>query len=166
MRIIVILFLSVLPFSSFSQRATQAQISWVSLKKAKVLAKEINKPILVYFYKKDCQYCDKMKRETLSDVSVINIINNNFVPVKIDSRTKDTIHYNNKAYGNQQPESSGRYDWRHDFYAEVAAFDRNGTSQSTTPTIALFNPNFEKITIFPGNHPKQLLLRKINKFIN
>jgi len=71
------------------------------------LAKEKNKPILVYFYKKNCQYCDKMKRETLSDVSVINIINNNFIPVKIDSRTKDTIYYNNKAYGNQQPESSG-----------------------------------------------------------
>jgi hypothetical protein len=40
MRIIVILFLSVLPLLSFSQRATQTQISWVSLKKAKVLAKE------------------------------------------------------------------------------------------------------------------------------
>jgi thioredoxin-related protein len=105
-----------------------------------------------------------MKKETLSDPAVIKIINNNFFPVMIDSRTKDTIIYNGIAYGNQQPESSGRYDWRHDFYAEVAAFTRNKTSQITTPTIVLFNNKFEKIVNMPGNHPKELLLRKLRNY--
>ena len=164
MRILTILFLSILPFLSFSQRASKSEISWISLENAKLEAKKNNKKILVYFYKKDCPYCDKMQKETLSDRSVVNIINNNFLAVKIDSRTKDTIYYENKAYSNQQPVEHG-YTFRHDFYAEIATFTQNNTSQSTTPTIALFNSNFKKITIFAGNHPKPYLLRKINKFI-
>jgi thioredoxin-related protein len=168
MKKLVFFLLIILPLFVFSQGAVKAvknEIAWMSLEKAQVLAKKNNQKILIFFYKKDCEYCEKMKKETLSDLTVINIINNNFFAVKIDSRTKDTIMYNGKAYGNQQPASSGRHDWRHDFYAEVAAFNRNGSSQITTPAIVLFNNNFEKITNMPGNHPKEYLLRKLQKYI-
>jgi len=149
----------------FSQGAQQ-EINWLPLEKAKKLAEKNNGKVLIFFYKKNCEYCEKMKMETLNDPSVINIINDNFFPVKIDSRTKDTIIYNGKAYGNQQPASSGRHDWRHDFYAEVASFTQNGASQITTPTIVLFNSKFEKIANMPGNHPKVYLLRKIKNYLN
>ena len=165
MKKLVFFLLIILPLFVFSQGTVKNKIAWLSLEKAQVLAKKNNQKILIFFYKKDCEYCEKMKKETLSDLTVINIINNNFFPVKIDSRTKDTIMYNGKAYGNQQPASSGRHDWRHDFYAEVAAFTRNGSSQITTPAIVLFNSNFEKITNMPGNHPKEFLLRKLQKYI-
>ena len=153
------------PFFCFSQSEMKTQIDWIPLQKAKEYANKYNKEILIFFFKKDCEYCEKMKTEALSDIQVINLINNNFLPVKIDSRTKDTIIYNGKAYGNQQPESSGRHDWRHDFYAEVASFTRNNTEQSTTPAIVLFNNKFEKIKNFPGLQPKQLLLRNLKPYI-
>ena len=57
-----------------------------------------------------------MQNLTFRDTNVIKMINDNFLAVKIDSRTKDTIIYNGKAYGNQQPASSGRHDWRHYFF--------------------------------------------------
>lgn len=160
----IILLLSFIPLLSFSQLA-QKEINWMPLEKAKKLAEKNNGQTLIFFYKKNCEYCEKMKQETLNDPSVINIINNNFFPVKIDSRTKDTILYNGKAYGNQQPASSGRHDWRHDFYAEVASFTQNGSSKITTPTIVLFNSRFEKIATMPGNHPKVYLLRKLKNYI-
>ena len=150
---------------SFSQGATKVEIDWIPLQKAKEYSKKYNKEILIFFYKKDCEYCDKMKKEALSDMQVINLINNNFFPVKIDSRTKDTIIYNGVAYGNQQHESSGRHDWRHDFYADVASFTRNNSEQSTTPTIVLFNNEFEKIKTIPGLQSKQLLLRNLKPYI-
>jgi thioredoxin-related protein len=165
MKQIIILLLIINPLLTYSQGEKKMEIDWIPLQKAKEYAKKYNKDILIFFYKKDCEYCDKMKQETLSDPSVINMINNNFFPVKIDSRTKDTIIYNEIAYGNQQPESSGRHDWRHDFYAEVAAFSKG--SQITTPTIVLFNSKFEKINpILPGHHPSEHLLRKLKKNIN
>ena len=163
-KLLVLLFVSS-SFFCFSQGAKKVEIDWIPLEKAKEYSKRYNKEILIFFYKKDCQYCDKMKKEALSDMQVINLINNNFLPVKIDSRAKDTIIYNGVAYGNQQPESSGRHDWRHDFYAEVASFTRNNTQQSTTPSIVLFNNKFEKIKNFPGLQPKQLLLRNLKPYV-
>jgi thioredoxin-related protein len=160
----ILIFFLLCPILVFSQGEVKTQIDWIPLEKAKVLAKKHNQKILIFFYKEHCPYCDKMEKETLSNLTVINIINSNFFPVKIDSRTKDTIYYNNTAYSNQQPVDHG-YTFRHDFYAEIATFTHKNTSQTTTPTIALFNNNFEKITIFAGNHPKELLLRKLKKFI-
>ncbi len=160
----IILLLTFVPLFMCSQVAKQ-EINWLPLEKAKKLAEKNNGKVLIFFYKQNCEYCEKMKKETLNDPSVINIINDNFYPVKIDSRTKDTIIYDGKAYGNQQPASSGRHDWRHDFYAEVASFTQNGASQITTPTIVLFNSKFEKIATMPGNHPKVYLLRKIKNYL-
>jgi len=165
MKRLVILLLALAPYFVFSQGQVSNEINWISLEKAKKYAKKYDKNILVFFYKKDCPYCEEMKRETLSDQSVIDLINNNFFPVKIDSRTKDTIYYNNKAFGNQQPASSGRHDWRHDFYAEVARFNRNGEDLTTTPTVVLFNSKFEKIKVLPGKQAKPLLLRNIKPYI-
>ena len=165
MKNFVILLLAITPLFVFPQGSETNKINWLKLDEAKVSARKYDKKILIFFYKKNCPYCDEMKKGTLSDPAIIKTINNNFFPVKIDSRTKDTIIYNGRAYGNQQPVSSGRNDWRHDFYAEVAAFTRNGTSQVTTPCIVLFNNKFEKIIEMPGNMRKEWLSRRLQKYI-
>ena len=164
MKRLVILLLAITPFTAFSQGALKNKIDWIPLEKAKKYAKKYDKNILVFFYKKNCQYCEEMKSETLSDQTVIDFINHNFFPVKIDSRTKDTILYNRIKYSNQQPISHGST-FRHDFYHEVARFNRNGEDLTTTPTIVLFNSKFEKINVLPGKHVKPLLLRKIKPYI-
>jgi len=164
MKRLVILLLAITPFTAFSQGALKNKIDWIPLEKAKKYAKKYDKNILVFFYKKNCQYCEEMKSETLSDQTVIDFINHNFFPVKIDSRTKDTILYNGIKYSNQQPISHGST-FRHDFYHEVARFNRNGEDLTTTPTLVLFNSKFEKIEVFPGKHVKPLLLRKIKAYI-
>ena len=165
MKKLAILLLALAPYFVFSQGQVTNEINWISLEKAKKYAKKYDKNIFIYFHKKDCPYCEEMKRETLSDQTVIDLVNHNFFPVKIDSRTKDTIYYNNKVFGNQQPETSGRHDWRHDFYAEVAGFNRNGEDLTTTPTVVLFNSKFEKIKVLPGKQAKPLLLRNIKPYI-
>ena len=155
----------IVPFFAFSQGSTKTEIDWIPLEKAIKYAEKYNQKILIYFFKQNCEYCEKMQKETLSDINIINLINNNFLAVKLDSRTKDIISYNGKKYTNQQPESSGRHDWRHDFYYEVASFSRNNKQQLTTPTIVLFNNKFQKIKSFPGLQSKELLLRNIKPYV-
>ena len=164
MKQIIILLLIINPLLTYSQGATKTEINWITLEKAKQYAKKYNKEILIFFYKKDCEYCEKMEKEALSDMQVINLINNNFLPVKINSRTKDTIYYKGTKYSNQQPVEHG-YTFRHDFYAEVSSFTRDNTEQSTTPTIVLFNNKFEKLKNLPGLQPKQLLLRNLKPYV-
>jgi thioredoxin-related protein len=165
MKKLLLLTLLITPIFLFSQGSSKTEIDWIPLEKAVESAEKYNLKILVYFFKQNCEYCEKMQKETLSDINVINLINNNFLAVKIDSRTKDIISYNGKKYTNQQPESSGRHDWRHDFYYEVARFNQKGQEVTTTPTIVLFNNKFEKLTVFPGKQPKELVLRNLKPYI-
>jgi thioredoxin-related protein len=164
MQKLAILLLALAPYFVFSQGQVTNEINWISLEKAKKYAKKYDKNIFIYFYKKDCPYCEEMKRETFSDQTVINLINHNFFAVKIDSRTKDTILYKGLKYSNQQPISHGST-FRHDFYHEVARFKRNGEDLTTTPTLVLFNSKFEKINVFAGKQAKLLLLRRLKTYI-
>jgi len=165
MKKLLLLTLLITPIFLFSQGSSKTEIDWIPLEKAVESAEKYNLKILVYFFKQNCEYCEKMQKETLSDINVINLINNNFLAVKIDSRTKDIISYNGKEYTNQQPKSSGRHDWRHDFYYEVASFTRNNKQQLTTPTIVLFDNKFQKIESFPGHLAKQLVIRNLKPYI-
>ena len=164
MKKLAFLLIVLAPYFVFSQGQITNAINWISLEQAKKYSKKYDKNILVFFFKKDCAYCEEMKRETFSDQTVINLINQNFFAVKFDSRTKDTILYNGIKYSNQQPISHGST-FRHDFYHEVARFNRNGEDLTTTPTIVLFNSKFEKINVLPGKHAKPLLLRRIKTYI-
>jgi len=133
----------------------------MSLEKAEEYASKYNQDILIFFYKPNCEYCDKMKKETISDPEIITLINTNFLPVKINGYTKDTIVYNNKVYGNQQDISSGRHDWRHDFYFEFGRY-KDGI---ITPTFVVLNSKHEKVRQFTGFQPKIQFLRGIKQII-
>lgn len=76
----LILFITIFFTSLFSQ------IEWyedydIAVKKAK----EAKKPLFVFMERKypPCGWCEKMKKETLSDEKISLIINKNFIPVKI-----------------------------------------------------------------------------------
>jgi len=162
MRRLLLISLVIIPIFSFSQGNTNnKKINWISLEKAEEYASKYNQNILIFFYKPECPYCDRMKKETMSNPEIIKLINENFLPVKLNGYTKDTIVYNGKVYGNQQPESSGRYDWRHDFYYEVGKYNKG----IITPSIVIMNSKHEKVTMFPGFKPKIQLLREMKPYI-
>ena len=133
----------------------------MSLEEAEKHSEKYNSKILIYFYKSHCEFCDRMNKETLNKTEVISLINNNFLPVKINGYTKDTIIFNNKVYGNQQPASSGRNDWRHDFYYELGQYNNS----IITPTIVIMNSNHKKVTQFTGFQPKSQLLRGMKQIV-
>ena len=161
MRKSILLFsILIVSFTSFSQGIKQNKVNWISLERAQEYSKKYDQNILLFFYKPNCEYCDKMKKETISDPEVVNLINSNFLPVKINGYTKDTIVFNDKIFGNQQPVKDGS-NWRHDFYFEYARY-KNGI---ITPTFVVFNPNLEKVTQFTGYQPKIQFLRGIKRFI-
>ena len=116
--IFLVLFSSSQCFSQRAKIQEPAQINWLSIQKAQEYATKYNKKILIYFYREDCDYCETMKKQTLKDPEVIQFINQNFYPVSLDGRTKDTIIYNGQEYSNQQPSSHGS-SWRHDLFAEL-----------------------------------------------
>jgi thioredoxin-related protein len=161
MRKVLFLFLLIIPIFSFSQGKTNnKEINWMSLEKAEEYASKYNQNILIFFYKPECDFCEKMKKETLSDPEIINLINTKFYPVKINGYTKDIIEFNGVIYKNEQPAEKGHF-WRHDFYFEFGRY-KDGI---ITPTISIVNGKHEKVTQFTGFQPKAQLIRSIKQIL-
>jgi len=144
-----------LSISAFSQGESKTKIQWLSIEKAEELAKKYDSDMLVFFFRKGCPECQKMKVETLKDPEIIRLINENFFPVMLNARTKDTIIYNGKKYTNQQPKEDGET-WRHDLYHELVV---GGGHQYVYPYIVVINGKNQNEKYLPGFKPAILLKR-------
>jgi thioredoxin-related protein len=111
--------------------------------------------MLVFFFRKGCPECKQMKAETLQNPEIIKLINENFFPVMLNARTKDTLIYNGKQYVNQQPKKDGE-NWRHDLYHELVV---DGKHQYVYPYIVVINGEHQNVKYIPGFKPAILLKR-------
>lgn len=73
-------------------KIAKKEIEWhaydVGLKKAQ----QEDKHVFIDFTAKWCGYCRKMEREVFSDPEVINMLNNDFVSVKVDGDSKNELN--------------------------------------------------------------------------
>ena len=159
-QLVVVLFL-LFSFSSFSQGEAKTEIQWLSIERAEELAKKHDSDMLVFFFRNGCPECKQMKVETLQNPEIIKLINENFFPVTLNARTKDTIIYNGKKYTNQQPKEDGET-WRHDLYHELVV---GGKHQYVYPYIVIINGEHQTIKYLPGFFPAIRLKRSLQKLI-
>ncbi len=161
MKRIIILLLSIAPYITFSQGAPMQSINWIPLAQAEKLSEKYNKNMLIYFYRDNCDFCMRMKKEVLSNPQVIKLINENFFPVMINGKSKKPIVYNGKKYINdvsieEDPKSS----WRHNLFFKLVAPTNNN---HYWPTIVVLNGKHEKQRQFPGFQSTPQLLRNLNR---
>ena len=95
-----IFFFIVLIFPSliFSQGQSKATIDWIPMTSAEKWSAKYDREVLIFFCRKGCDYCERMKKEVLSDPLVIKTINENFLPVMLDGKSKKPIMFNGKEY--------------------------------------------------------------------
>ena len=159
-QLVVVLFL-LFSFSSFSQGEAKTEIQWLSTEKAENFAAKYKNDMLVFFFRNDCPECKKMKAETLKNPEIIKLINENFFPVMLNGRTKDTIIYNGVAYYNQQTAEQGK-NFRHDLYHELVV---GGKHQYVYPYIVVINGEHQNVKYLPGFFPAIRLKRSLQKLI-
>ena len=179
--ILLIIFISNVSFSQTENVATEAEkiskkikriqdqedkylnsgILWMKLAKAEKFSKKYNTPMLIYFWRPNCEYCDRMRTETLSDPEIIKFINQNFYPVLINAKGKDTINYNKRVFFNQQPIKDG-YSWRHDFFHEL--FEENPRQKGYIyPTTCIVDGKYNMIKQLYGFQPKMQFERGLKQ---
>ena len=157
----VVLCLFFLSFSAFSQGQEKKEIQWLSIEKAEELTEKYKSDMLVFFFRNGCPECKKMKAETLKNPEIVKMINENFFPVMLNARTKDTLEFNGKRYFNQQPIAHGK-SFRHDLYHELV---KDGKHQYVYPYIVIINGKHQVTNYIPGFFPKERLKRSLQKLL-
>ncbi len=69
----------------FSSTEASDKIKWRSYDEGLALAKQEGKKVFIHFYADWCAYCKKMEKETLTNLAVIDSLNNDFIPVLVNS---------------------------------------------------------------------------------
>lgn len=78
------LFLLWMPLQVLADRGTSDKINWASYANAQS-RKDDNRKYFIYFYSEQCGYCNMLEKKTFSDKEVIDYINSNYTPIKINA---------------------------------------------------------------------------------
>jgi|TARA_B110000914_G_C15503562_1_gene467123 thioredoxin-related protein len=159
----LLLILACLPMIGFGQSLSKdTSIKWLTLNEAETLSAKYNKDILLFFYRENCDFCEKMKSQTFSDSAVINLINDNFFPVMINGKSKYPIIYNKKKFINEKPNAEDESHFHNLFKALVEMKDGN----YYWPTIVMINSEHKKIIQGSGFWPKEQTLRNLKQILS
>jgi len=89
--VLVIFLIQTVQSDVNSSKSKDEGITWYSLDEALPMAKEQNKFIFIDFYTTWCGYCKKMDREVFSKEKMIDLLNNDFIAVKVDGDSKEML---------------------------------------------------------------------------
>ena len=73
------------------QGLTSEKVDFKAYDKGIKLVKSLNKKAFVFFYGDKCTWCTKMADESLSNKSVIEYLNDNFIPIIVNTGTETTL---------------------------------------------------------------------------
>jgi thioredoxin-related protein len=74
-----------------SESQARKEFKWLKYDEGLKLAMQMEKPILVDFYTDWCRFCKKMDKETFSDNMIAEFLNENFVTVKVNAESKNSV---------------------------------------------------------------------------
>ncbi len=69
----------------YSEISAVETINWRSYEEGLVVSKAEKKKVFLHFYADWCGFCGKMAKETFQNPTVVSYLNNNFIPVRVDT---------------------------------------------------------------------------------
>lgn len=97
---LTIVFLLFVVFFGGPKNTEGEGIRWLSLQKAIRKNQNLRKPFFVWFHETGCEYCILFEKNILSKKEVVNSINKNFYPVKVNVYGNVKYKFfNGKEYG-------------------------------------------------------------------
>ncbi|MCP4311957.1 MAG: thioredoxin family protein [Bacteroidetes bacterium] len=97
-RVALILLVSLL-CSSFSQAE---ELIWYDWNEAQVLAKAQEKSLMVFVYASWCHLCKRMDTKVFANDEVVTMLNENFIPVKLDAEFTGELQRDGNTYSTME----------------------------------------------------------------
>ncbi len=126
-------------FASNLRAQQAAKVQWMSWEQAVEKAKSQPNKILIHIFTEGCTPCKNMDNSTFLSPEVVNLINGNFYPVKLDAKSKKDIIYNGKNL---------EYKCQNGMCYHELAFDLTGGSLSF-PSVVFMDESMNSIGTIP-----------------
>ena len=78
------------------------EIKWHTLEEALVISKKEKKPIFIDVYTDWCGWCKRMDKATFSEASVIDYVNANYIAVKLNAESNETVTFKGQELNYRQ----------------------------------------------------------------
>ena len=95
MRKVALVLIISLACTSFSQAE---EVIWYSWNEGISLAKEQNKPVIVFVHATWCHLCQRMDKKVFTDEEVASLINEYYIPVKLEAEYSGELIKGGKKY--------------------------------------------------------------------
>ncbi len=146
----LIIIVAILGYSCGKTRQEKATsndgVKWSDYNEGMQQAAQQGKHVLLYFWRPGCSWCAKMEATNYADTSIANLVNNMFVPIKINGWSKD-------KFATASGELSG---------AELS----NQFQLTGYPAVWFLESDGSKINVLPGYAPPddfKLLLKYVGE---
>ena len=77
--------------TALQQDAKKNVVHWVPYEKGMTMAKTLHKKVYLLFFTDNCRFCKMMDSGTLTDRKVIEALNKNFVPIRVNSNRQTRL---------------------------------------------------------------------------
>ena len=144
-KVVLVSFITIL-LLSFKE---PENLKWYSLKEGLELARQDNKPMLIFLYASWCDMSQRMEKKVFNNKEVRPLLAEHFVLIKLNAEA-DTIYFKNDKILSRKV-----------FLSEVSS----GRLQIAVPTTILFREKENDRIVIPGVQNPADFLSNINKFL-
>jgi outer membrane protein OmpA-like peptidoglycan-associated protein len=102
--IAIVIFLTVAGMKLQAQTENAAdKIHWYSFEDGARLNAQTHKKVFIDIFTDWCGWCKELDRSTFTNPSIVKLMNDNFIAVKLNAERKDTIYFNGYMFVNPNP---------------------------------------------------------------
>ncbi len=87
----LIIAFGILPIGTGASTAPNDGINWITFDEAQKFGQDASRKYLLYFYTDWCTYCRKLEQSTFIDKEIAAYVNQNFIPVRVNSEQKPKL---------------------------------------------------------------------------
>ncbi|NJB83804.1 thioredoxin family protein [Wenyingzhuangia aestuarii] len=148
----ILFTLFVLPTILWASNPEPKEIKWLSFEEAIALNKKNPKPIIVDVYTVWCHWCKVMDKETYTDSTITEYINQNYYAVKFDAEQKEPLTFNGQTFKYIPNGRRGH----HEFASAILK------GQLSYPSTVFFNKEAKVVYVAPGYLKKPMMEKLVN----